>query len=151
MITLTSIQEIIERSIFENIRKGLVDLGYLPDILAVDIDDVPLYPDTEEGMTLYETDLSVIKLTKGFSIEVFNESSNFNKGIKKVPRIILKTGNFLPGVLGGDPQKYFLPTDEGFSSLVNKIGGIEVDVPQAIVDRTYPGPNYSYTTFSIKK
>lgn len=46
---------------------------------------------------------------------------------------------------------YALMDFQGFSSLVNKIGGIEVDVPQAIVDRTYPGPNYSYTTFSIKK
>ncbi len=46
---------------------------------------------------------------------------------------------------------YALMDFQWFSSLVDKIGGIEVDVPQTIVDRTYPGPNYSYTTFSIQK
>jgi len=37
----------------------------------------------------------------------------------------------------------------GFVQAVDAIGGIEVDVPQALVDTSYPGPNYTYQVFSI--
>ncbi len=37
----------------------------------------------------------------------------------------------------------------GFVNAVDALGGIDIDVPTAIVDTTYPGPNYSYVTFSI--
>jgi LCP family protein required for cell wall assembly len=37
----------------------------------------------------------------------------------------------------------------GFVKAVDAIGGVQVDVPYAIVDREYPGPNYSYQTFAI--
>ncbi len=37
----------------------------------------------------------------------------------------------------------------GFVQAVDAIGGIEVDVPQGLVDTQYPGPNYSYQTFAI--
>jgi LCP family protein required for cell wall assembly len=39
---------------------------------------------------------------------------------------------------------------EGFVSLVDKLGGIEVDVKEAIDDPYYPGPNYSYQRFTIQ-
>lgn len=37
----------------------------------------------------------------------------------------------------------------GFVQAVDAIGGIEVNVPSALVDTEYPGPNYTYQTFSI--
>jgi hypothetical protein len=37
----------------------------------------------------------------------------------------------------------------GFVQAVDAIGGIEVDVPEGLVDTQYPGPNYSYQTFAI--
>jgi LCP family protein required for cell wall assembly len=37
----------------------------------------------------------------------------------------------------------------GFVQAVDALGGIEIDVPKAIVDTEYPGPNYSYQTFRI--
>ncbi len=37
----------------------------------------------------------------------------------------------------------------GFVQAVDAIGGIEVDVPNGLVDTQYPGPNYSYQTFAI--
>lgn len=37
----------------------------------------------------------------------------------------------------------------GFIKIVDKIGGVEVDVKEAIDDPTYPGPNYSYQRFTI--
>lgn len=39
----------------------------------------------------------------------------------------------------------------GFEQGVDLIGGIDVDVPEDLVDPEYPGPNYSYETFSISK
>ncbi len=38
---------------------------------------------------------------------------------------------------------------DGFVQAVDAIGGIDVVVPQDIVDTEYPGPNYTYETFSI--
>ncbi len=37
----------------------------------------------------------------------------------------------------------------GFELLIDKLGGVDIDVPYNIHDTTYPGPNNSYQTFSI--
>ncbi len=37
----------------------------------------------------------------------------------------------------------------GFTQAVDAIGGVDIVVPEAIVDTEYPGPNYTYETFSI--
>jgi len=37
----------------------------------------------------------------------------------------------------------------GFVQAVDAIGGIEVDIPNGLVDTEYPGPNYTYQTFAI--
>ncbi len=39
----------------------------------------------------------------------------------------------------------------GFTQGVDALGGIDVIVPQDLVDPEYPGPDYSYETFSIAK
>jgi LCP family protein required for cell wall assembly len=39
----------------------------------------------------------------------------------------------------------------GFIDAVDAVGGVDVDVPEDIVDVEYPGPNYTYETFSITK
>lgn len=39
----------------------------------------------------------------------------------------------------------------GFKKVVDILGGIEVDVPEDLVDREYPTINWDYTTFSVKK
>lgn len=96
---LSNIQEVIENSIFEIIRNELVDKGYLPNITD--------YPDTPAGVISYNNDLKAITVSKDFAIEIFNQSSNFHKGIKAVPRIVIKSGNFLAGSLGGDPKRFF--------------------------------------------
>ncbi len=44
---------------------------------------------------------------------------------------------------------YALIDFNGFADLVDKIWGIDVYVPKKVYDSTYPGPNYSYTIFSI--
>lgn len=37
----------------------------------------------------------------------------------------------------------------GFVQAVDAIGGVEVDIPEGLVDTQYPGPNYTYETFAI--
>lgn len=44
---------------------------------------------------------------------------------------------------------YALIDFNGFSEFIDKVGGLDVYVPKKVYDSTYPGPNYSYTTFSI--
>ncbi len=39
----------------------------------------------------------------------------------------------------------------GFEKMVDLLGGVDVDVPEDLIDTEYPGPNYSYETFSLKK
>jgi len=39
----------------------------------------------------------------------------------------------------------------GFEQAIDAIGGIDVEVPEDIVDTQYPGPNYTYETFQIAK
>lgn len=39
----------------------------------------------------------------------------------------------------------------GFEQAVDAIGGVDVFVPEDLVDPEYPGPNYSYRTFAISK
>ena len=40
---------------------------------------------------------------------------------------------------------------DGFVSFIDEIGGIQVDVPEALYDNQYPGPNDSYTIFEVEQ
>ncbi len=52
----------------------------------------------------------------------------------------------------GLPLHYFAILDfDGFEQAVDAIGGISVDVVRDFYDPRYPGKNYSYETFEIKK
>jgi LCP family protein required for cell wall assembly len=52
----------------------------------------------------------------------------------------------------GLPIHYFIVLDfTGFKKIIDDIGGINVEVKRDIYDASYPGPNYSYQTFKIKK
>jgi LCP family protein required for cell wall assembly len=46
---------------------------------------------------------------------------------------------------------YIIANYDGFKDIVDSIGGINVTVDRDIYDNRYPGPNYSYQTFQIKK
>ena len=109
-IPLSNIQEVIEITVFEAIRLELVDKGYLPDITQ--------FPDTPQGVTDYNNAIKDIVDEKGFAIDIFNNGSNFNKGIKTIPRIIINSGNFLGGSLGGDPSKFFINNGSNYTAMV---------------------------------
>ncbi|MBP7061106.1 MAG: LCP family protein [Candidatus Moranbacteria bacterium] len=50
------------------------------------------------------------------------------------------------------PIHYFITLDfDSFEKIVDAVGGISLDVPRDLTDTRYPGKNYSYETFSIKK
>ena len=52
----------------------------------------------------------------------------------------------------GQHIDYFFVLDfDGFEKAVDALGGIEVDVLRDFYDPRYPGKNYSYETFEIKK
>ena len=54
------------------------------------------------------------------------------------------------GVLIGLPIHGAVKVDfTAFEQVVDLIGGIDIVVPEDIVDTEYPGPNYTYETFSI--
>lgn len=51
----------------------------------------------------------------------------------------------------GEPVHYYVLMDfEGFTKIIDILGGINVDVPHHIKDTRYPGPGYSYETFEIQ-
>jgi len=107
---LTDIQEIIERTLFEKIRQEVVDKGYLPDIT--------LYTDDASGWASWETDIATIVTANGFAIEIFNGGTSESRGVKKVPRFVMNVGSFLPGALGGDPQRFFSDQGTDYTALV---------------------------------
>lgn len=52
----------------------------------------------------------------------------------------------------GQPLHYYFILDfDGFEQVVDALGGIHVDVVRDFFDPRYPGKNYSYETFEIKK
>lgn len=56
------------------------------------------------------------------------------------------------GTLIGLPMHGAIKLDfSGFEQVIDAFGGIDVTVPEDIVDPTYPGPDYTYETFSIGK
>lgn len=106
---LSTVQELIENSLFEVLRLELVDKLFLPDIT--------LYTNDAAGQLSWETDLKTIA-DGGTAIEVISETANDKLDVKKAPRIVMSSGSFLPGALGGDPAKYFVDNGGSFSALV---------------------------------
>ena len=52
----------------------------------------------------------------------------------------------------GTPIHYFMILNfDGFKKIIDDFGGVNVTVERDIYDSTYPGPNYSYETFELKK
>jgi LCP family protein required for cell wall assembly len=52
----------------------------------------------------------------------------------------------------GEPLHYTFVLDfDGFEKIIDTFGGIELEVMRDIYDERYPGKNYSYETFELKK
>ncbi|MBW7954846.1 LCP family protein [Candidatus Gracilibacteria bacterium] len=62
----------------------------------------------------------------------------------------IKSLNEVLGKITGEEMHYFVNLDfNGFRKIIDSVGGINIDVPNQIIDNTYPGPNHSYITFKI--
>lgn len=52
----------------------------------------------------------------------------------------------------GLPIHYYVALDfDGFKKVIDELGGVKIQVPKDLHDERYPGPNFSYQTFDIKK
>lgn len=54
-------------------------------------------------------------------------------------------------IIGTDIHYFIILNFDGFKKIIDDVGGINVYVERDIYDPRYPGPNYSYETFEIKK
>lgn len=76
-----------------------------------------------------------------------NAYSKHNKDITKAIPVLQSKITEITGI---ELPYYVLVDFDGFANLVNTIGGIDIHIPYSIYDRTYPGPRWTYTTFSIQ-
>lgn len=54
-------------------------------------------------------------------------------------------------IIGTDIHYFIILNFDGFKKIIDDVGGINAYVERDIYDPRYPGPNYSYETFEIKK
>jgi LCP family protein required for cell wall assembly len=75
---------------------------------------------------------------------VYKISLNQNLGVEPIKKVVEK--------ITGLPINYYLIVNfDGFTQVIDDIGGINLTVERDIYDPRYPGPNYSYETFSLSK
>lgn len=76
--------------------------------------------------------------------QIYQYGLKNNEGVELIKKTV-------ENVTGLDIQ-YFLAVDfEGFKKVIDDIGGINITVERDIYDPRYPGPNYSYEIFELKK
>lgn len=98
---LSNIEEALERSVFHLLRKQLVKYEFLPDVFDYDTENQnDEIAETESKR--FMSDLNIIRVEKGFAIEIFNFANNQYYGTKNPPRIVVETESFLQGQLGLD-------------------------------------------------
>lgn len=52
----------------------------------------------------------------------------------------------------GQEVDYYISLDfDGFKKIIDELNGLNIEVTEDIYDSRYPGPNFSYETFEIKK
>jgi len=89
----------LERSIYEAIRVVTVAEGFTPDVTT--------YTNVQTDYDQYKADLHSIFVSKGFAIEVFNNSAPEQKGMIKTSRISIVHGGTAMGDIGLPVQKDF--------------------------------------------
>ncbi len=76
--------------------------------------------------------------------QIYQYGLNNNEGVEPLKKTVEETT--------GLEIQYFLIVDfEGFKKVVDDIGGVNIMVERDIYDSRYPGPNYSYEIFELKK
>lgn len=62
-----------------------------------------------------------------------------------------KIAEYATEITGLPIHKYVVVNLQAFIEIVDIMGGLKINNEKDIYDTLYPGPNYSYTTFSLKK
>lgn len=84
------------------------------------------------------------KINAVYAYETENGRKTANQPLETLKKLIQE--------ITGQPIDYYLALDfDGFKKIIDDLGGIEVEVVQDIHDERYPGPNFSYQTFSLEK
>ena len=101
---LSTLQELVELTIFHNLRLEVVSQGYIPDIFN--------YANTSAGYTAYQAAVTAIANgTKNFAVEVYNNSNPDYKGLAKLPRIVIISELMMPGDVGGSGTREYRPIE----------------------------------------
>lgn len=111
-------QALLERSIYEVVRIGLVNEGLTPDITE--------FPNTKQGYDNYITTLANVEKERGFAVELFNMTSNMDLGLKKIPRIVLAHNSIIPGSWGSAPG--FMKTLKDGAYKLTKVDRVSVQL-----------------------
>lgn len=84
------------------------------------------------------------KINAVYTYGLRSSNKNSNEAVNSLKKIV--------GEITGQPVDYYITLDfEGFKKIVDDLGGVDVEVEDDIIDTRYPGPNFSYQTFEIKK
>jgi len=82
----------------------------IPDATVDGQAEMRKYFNDPVGVALFEADLLAIKnSSKDFAVEIFGVGSSQSKHLKKVPRIVIVQNRVLPGDIGGDPGRAYIP------------------------------------------
>lgn len=111
-MALSSIQEILDRSLFSAISRVCIENGYSPDRGDYDFN-------TEQGQIEFSNALDLCQTNKGFSIEVISHSNSQYKGNKDIARIVIDPYGFIPGETGLDSSINHVKNEDGSFSRCN--------------------------------
>lgn len=84
------------------------------------------------------------KINAIYTFSIKNKELSSSESMKNIKTVIKN--------VTGQKVHYYVNLDfAGFKNIIKELGGIDVEVKDDIYDSRYPGPNYSYETFEIKK
>ena len=79
---------------------------------------------------------------------VYQYGLNTYKESEKAAELVSET---VKDITSLDMDYYVVLDFDGFQKIIDSVGGINIMNERDIYDRSYPGPNYSYETFSLAK
>lgn len=84
------------------------------------------------------------KINAVYTFSIKNKSLSSSESMSNIKDVIHE--------ITGQPIHYYLTMDfAGFKNIIEELGGVDVEVEDDIYDSRYPGPNFSYETFELKK
>jgi len=101
--------------------------------------------------------VALLSLPRDLYVPIGDQAGFFTK-LNAVYQYGLSNGLGIAPIIGsvetviGTDIHYFMTLDfDGFEKIIDTVGGISVNVPRDFYDSRYPGKNYSYETFELKK